>query len=76
MIYVMCMLERMFPKSRVNAMYGKSGVLQLLLGLLPYDKLFGHSPCYTHLRTFGCLAYATNLHPQHKFDVWEKNMFS
>ncbi|KAM1078563.1 hypothetical protein ACFX15_025113 [Malus domestica] len=44
----------------------------LLSGLTPYEKLFGHPPSYTHLRTFGCLAYATNLHPQHKFDARAK----
>lgn len=40
----------------------------LLTGLTPYEKLFGHPPSYNHLCTFGCLAYATNLIPSHKFD--------
>ncbi|KAF7132885.1 hypothetical protein RHSIM_Rhsim09G0014100 [Rhododendron simsii] len=34
----------------------------------PYQKLHKMQPTYTHLRTFGCLCYATNLKPKHKFD--------
>jgi hypothetical protein len=34
----------------------------------PYQKLHKLQPTYTHLRTFGCLCYATNLKPTHKFD--------
>lgn len=42
----------------------------LFSGLTPYERLLGHSSSYTHLRTFGCLAYAINVQPMHKFDVW------
>ncbi|VVA37824.1 PREDICTED: Retrovirus-related Pol poly from transposon, partial [Prunus dulcis] len=34
----------------------------------PYEKLYHKPPSYTHLRIFGCLAYATIVQPSHKFD--------
>ena len=34
----------------------------------PYEILYKCLPTYGHLRTFGCLCYATNVSPIHKFD--------
>ena len=33
----------------------------LLGNLTPYQKLLGHPPSYRHLRSFGCLCYASTL---------------
>jgi len=33
----------------------------------PYELLYKKSSVYIHLRTFGCLYYATNLQPLTKF---------
>lgn len=35
---------------------------KLLAGQTPYEKLYGHPPDFTHLRTFGCLCYASTSH--------------
>ncbi|KAI5330645.1 hypothetical protein L3X38_030043 [Prunus dulcis] len=35
----------------------------------PYEILHQKSPDYSNLRVFGCLCYATNLLPKHKFDA-------
>ena len=34
----------------------------------PYELLYSKPPSFFHLRVFGCLAYATNVHTSHKFD--------
>ena len=41
----------------------------LLGNLTPYQKLLGHPPSYQHLRSFGCLCYASTLtRNRSKFD--------
>ncbi|KAI9180399.1 hypothetical protein LWI28_004458 [Acer negundo] len=34
----------------------------------PFELLYSKPPSFSHLRVFGCLAYATNVRPSHKFD--------
>lgn len=41
----------------------------LLSRTTPYNLLHHKPPIYSHFRVFGCLCYATNLTPIHKFDV-------
>jgi hypothetical protein len=35
----------------------------------PYELLHNKFPDYSNLQVFGCLYYATNLLPKHKFDA-------
>lgn len=39
----------------------------LLSRQTPFEWLYGKIPSYSHLKVFGCLAYATNVHISHKF---------
>ncbi|WJZ84553.1 hypothetical protein VitviT2T_004153 [Vitis vinifera] len=39
----------------------------LLSHQTPFERLYGKLPSYSHIRVFGCLAYATNVHVPHKF---------
>jgi hypothetical protein len=34
----------------------------------PFELLYSKPHSFSHIRVFGCLAYATNVHPSHKFD--------
>ena len=34
----------------------------------PFELLYTKPPSFYHLRVFGCLAYATNVHTSYKFD--------
>ncbi|XP_071728346.1 uncharacterized protein [Rutidosis leptorrhynchoides] len=39
----------------------------VLSGLSPYEVIFKKTPSLSHLRVFGCLCYAVDLKPKHKF---------
>ncbi|KAL9444374.1 hypothetical protein AB3S75_017540 [Citrus x aurantiifolia] len=39
----------------------------LLSRQTPFERLYGNLPSYSHIRVFGCLAYATAVHVPHKF---------
>ncbi|CAL2242392.1 unnamed protein product [Prunus armeniaca] len=39
----------------------------LLHNKTPFDILYHKAPSYNHMRVFGCLAYATSVHPSSKF---------
>ena len=41
----------------------------LLQNRSPHEIIFKAKPTYKHLRVFGCLCYAHNIHHQHKFDA-------
>jgi len=34
----------------------------------PFELLYSKLLSFSHIRVFGCLVYATNVHPFHKFD--------
>lgn len=38
----------------------------------PFELLYNRWPSLDHLKVFGCLCYATNVHPTHKFDTRAK----
>lgn len=40
----------------------------LLKNKTPFELLYHRPPSLSHLRVFGCLSYATVVHPKHKFD--------
>ena len=40
----------------------------LLKNKSPFELLYHRPPSLSHLRVFGCLSYATVVHPKHKFD--------
>ena len=42
---------------------------KVLGGKSPLEVLFGKTPTYNHLRVFGCLCFAKNPIPKHKFDT-------
>ncbi|XP_071727351.1 uncharacterized protein [Rutidosis leptorrhynchoides] len=39
----------------------------VLFGLSPYEVIFKKTPSLSQLRVFGCLCYAVDLNPKHKF---------
>jgi len=41
--------------------------ITLLSQQTPFERLYGKVPSYSHLKVFGCLAYATVVHVSHKF---------
>ncbi|XP_075473458.1 uncharacterized protein LOC142504488 [Primulina tabacum] len=41
----------------------------LLANKTPYEVIFKKAPTFDHIKVLGCLCYATNLRPSHKFDV-------
>lgn len=40
----------------------------LLSNKTPFEVLYNRPPSFEHLRVFGCLSYATVVHPTHKFE--------
>ena len=47
----------------------------LLSQQTPFERLYGQVPSYSHLKVFGCLAYATIVHVSHKFAPRAKRVF-
>lgn len=41
----------------------------LLSNKSPFELLYKHPPSFDHIRLFGCLCYATIVHPLNKFDA-------
>jgi len=42
-------------------------ITPLLSHQTPFERLYGKVPTYSHLKVFGCLAYATEVDATHKF---------
>jgi hypothetical protein len=36
----------------------------------PFEFLYSKPPCFSHIRVFSCLAYATTVYPSHKFHLY------
>ncbi|XP_071704792.1 uncharacterized protein [Rutidosis leptorrhynchoides] len=48
----------------------------VLSGLSPYEVIFKKTPSLSQLRVFGCLCYAVDLKPKHKFSSSQSNSLS
>lgn len=46
---------------------------KVLNGKTPFELVFGHEPNISHLKTFGCLCFATKLNVADKFSERSEN---